>query len=149
MRTRVLLPACLVLALGGCGGEDKPYGRDGAAPTPTPPAGPARPKLDASSPRALAESIFAIAKSGELALLSSIADPKDSDGDSKQVANIAQAPADKQDDFRKHFGPGSISGEINVEGDMAEVPILFGPDGKSPETFKLVKRDGRWYLHSF
>jgi hypothetical protein len=153
MRTHLLLAALLVLGLAGCGGEDKPTGGGGAAPVPasapTPPPAPAKPTLDASSPKALAESIFAIAKSGDLASLSSVADPKDSDGDSKQVANVAQAPADKQANFREHFGPGSVSGEVKVEGDMAEVPILFGPDGKRPETFKMVKRDGRWYLQSF
>jgi hypothetical protein len=158
MRIRALVPVLLACFLAGCGGDDPPAGGGGTTPakppTPAPATAPtpsaAGPKLDASTPKALAESIFAIAKSGELALLATIADPQDSDGDSKEVAAIAKAPAVKQAGFRAAFGPGKVSGEVKVEGDQAEVPILFGPEGKQkPETFKMVKRGGTWYLQSF
>jgi hypothetical protein len=160
MRLARLLALPVTLALVACGSE-APSGGGGAASTPATPATPAvpappaapsaaaKPTLDPSSPRALAESIFAIAKNGDLALLAPVADPQDADGDSKRVAAVAQAPAEAQAQFRQFFEKGTVNGEPKVEGDQAEVAILFGPDGKKDETFKMVKRDGRWYLKSF
>jgi hypothetical protein len=141
MTARTSFALVLALAATACGGKDDP-----AAPG-TPAA--AKPVLDASSPKALAESIFAIAKSGDLAQLAGVADPVDADGDSKNVANVATAPAARQEDFRKHFGTGKVSGEVKLAGDQASVPILFGPDGTRAETLEMVKRGDRWHLRSF
>jgi hypothetical protein len=162
----LVLPIALTLV--ACGSEAPSGGGGGGAPAtpavpatpaapavpatpaaPAVPAAPAKPTLDPSSPRALALSIFAIAKSGDLALLAPVADPQDADGDSKRVAGVAQAPEAKQAEFRTFFAKGTVKGEPRVDGDNAEVDILFGPDGTKDETFKMVKRDGRWYLQSF
>jgi hypothetical protein len=152
LRVRTLT-ATLVLAaaLAACGKDDRAPTTGGPSTPPASPgpAAPAAQALDASSPKALAESIFAIAKSGDLALLVPVADPVDADGDAKDVAGVAKAPADRQADFRKHFGTGKVSGEVKVEGDRASVPILFGPDGTRPETLEMVKRGERWHLQSF
>jgi hypothetical protein len=156
MRTLPLLALVACFALVGCGDEDPkpadapPVQRE-FKPFDVPVAGGTNlPKgIDQSSPSALAESIFAAARSGDLASLQGIADPVDADGDSKNVANASSAPANQQDEFKLFFATGKINGEVKVVGDAAEVPILFGPDGKKPETFKMVKRDGKWYLQSF
>ena len=129
----VLAGLALAAVLAGCGGEKK--------------SGPA--KADQSSPKALAESIFAAARSGELGALEGIAAPTDSDGDARDVAGVAKADAAKQESFKSFFAKGKVDGEVKVEGERAEVPILFGPDGTKKETFNMVKVAGLWYLQSF
>ena len=146
MRVRTLAATLALCAFCGCGSKDEPAPKTAGGPGA---AAPAKPTLDASSPKALAESIFAIAQSGDLALLAPVADPVDADGDAKDVAGVGKAPETRQAEFRQHFGPGKVSGEVKTEGDKASVPILFGPDGKRPETLEMVKRGDRWHLQSF
>jgi hypothetical protein len=129
----------LSLACGGCGGDDPKPGPVVPAPAPV---------LNHGSPRGLALSIFAIAKSGNLAALAGVADPVQADGDAKQVANVSKASAPEQNEFKSGFATGTVTAE-KIEGDNAEVEILFGPDGKRKETLKMVKRDGKWYLQDF
>jgi hypothetical protein len=126
----------LTLAFGGCGGDD-------AKPDPVVPAPP--PKLNHGNPRALAMSIFAIAKHGNLDALAGVADPPGADGDAKSVATVATAPAAQQAEFKSAFATGKVTGE-KVEGDKASVDITFGPEGKKTETLKMVLREKRWYL---
>lgn len=136
------------LGLAACG-DDSAGGKPGDKPAAKQPEKPAPPKaIDQSTPQALAEGIFAAAKSGDLALLAPVA-AKDADGDSRSVAKAASAEAKQQAEFRAYFSTGKISGEVKIEGDKASVPILFGPDGTKPETLEMVKVDGRWYLQSF
>jgi hypothetical protein len=108
----------------------------------------AAPKLDQSSPKALAESIFAAARGGDLAALANIASA-DADGDAKRVAGVGVAEAGTQQQFRDHFGKGKVNGDAKVDGDKAEVPILFGPDGTKPETLNMIRVNGVWQLQSF
>lgn len=153
MRLDVLACALLLPLLAGCGSETNapaPAAGGGATPPVAPaPAAPAKPTLDASSPKALAESIFAIAKDGDLALLAPVADPQGADGDAKDVAGVAKAAPEKQAEFRAFFRDGKVHGEVKTEGDQAAVPILFGPGATREETLNMVRRDGRWYLQSF
>jgi hypothetical protein len=104
--------------------------------------------VDQSSPKALAESIFAAARSGDFAPLKGIASA-DADKDAKNVAGVADAPAEQQASFQKHFAPGKVVGDATIEGDQASVPIKFGPDATRDETFAMVKANGVWYLQSF
>ena len=149
MRTLAAIPA-LLLSLAACGGKDEP------APKPPPsntsvvaPNAPPKTVVDQTTPEALAESIFAAARSGDLASLEVVLAPKDADGDAKNVAHVASAPAKKQEEFKAYFSTGKVNGEVKVEGDKAAVPILFGPDGKKPETLNMVRVDGKWFLQSF
>ena len=105
------------------------------------------PKDPQSDPKALAEAIFAAARSGNYSTLPALI-AADADGDSKM---IAQAASDQniQTEFKKHFEKGKVSDEPVVNGDAASVNILFGPDGTKEETFEMVRKDGKWYLHSF
>ena len=129
LRCLSFLPLTLVL-LTGCSG-------DAAAS-----------KLDQTSPKGLAESIFAAARGGDLASLAGIASA-DADGDAKRVAGVAEAPADKQTEFRDYFGPGKVEGEVTIEGDKASVPIKFGPGAARDEKLEMVKANGVWYLQAF
>jgi hypothetical protein len=105
-------------------------------------------KLDQTSPKGLAEGIFAAARGGDLAALAGIA-ATDADGDAKQVAGVGAAEAETQQRFRDHFAKGKVNGDAKVDGDKAEVPILFGPDGTRPETLNMVLVNGVWQLQSF
>lgn len=100
-----------------------------------------------ASPRAVAETIFNSAKSGNYDGLAALIDTE-ADNDSKM---IAQAVVDKkiQEEFKTYFKSGKVVGDPVINGDKASVNILFGPDGDKEETFEMVKRDGRWYLQSF
>jgi hypothetical protein len=135
------------LVLSGCG-DDKPAPKAPLGQTPYS-AGPAgKPgTIDQGSPTSLAEGIFGAVRAGDFAALQGIAAP-DADRHAKDVANVGSAPADKQADFKKQFEKGKATGE-KVDGDKAEVTILFGPDGTKPETFHMVKRNGKWYLQGF
>lgn len=103
---------------------------------------------DQTSPKALAESIFAAARSGDFASLKGIA-AADSDGDAKKVAGVADAAAKDQDSFKEYFGPGKVDGEVTIEGEKASVPIKFGPGAQKSETLMMVKTNGSWFLQSF
>lgn len=106
-----------------------------------------QPKDPQADPKALAEAIFDAAKSGNYATLPAFI-AADADGDSKM---IAQAASDEniQKEFKKHFEKGKVSADPEINGEAASVKILFGPDGTKEETFEMVKKDGKWYLHSF
>ena len=39
--------------------------------------------------------------------------------------------------------------QISPDGNTADVPFLFGPDGDQEETMVLIRRNGRWYLLQF
>jgi hypothetical protein len=56
-----------------------------------------------------------------------------------------------REEFVQYFSAGGITGDaqISPEGDRAEVPFQFGPDGEREETMILVNWDGRWYLFGF
>jgi len=62
---------------------------------------------------------------------------------------VAQAEAKAQAEFKSYFAKGRVSGPAKIGGDRAEVPILFGPDGDEKEVFKMLQRDGKWFLESF
>lgn len=100
-----------------------------------------------ADPRTVAETIFNAAKTGNYNGLPDLIDTE-ADSDSKM---IAQVPSDKtlQEEFKKHFAKGTVSGEPVIMGDNASVNILFGPDGNKEETFEMVKKNGKWYLVSF
>lgn len=100
-----------------------------------------------ADPKALAEAIFDAAKSGNFQTLSAFIDA-DADGDSKRIGQAA-TDASVQEDFKKYFAKGKVSGDPVIDGEKASVNILFGPDGNKEETFEMVKIGGKWYLHSF
>ena len=109
--------------------------------------GDSKPKDIQADPRSVAEAIFDAAKTGNYANLASLIDT-DADNDSKMIAQVATDQA-IQEEFKKYFAKGKVSGEPTVNGDKASVNILFGPDGAKEETFEMVKKNDKWYLVSF
>ncbi len=106
-----------------------------------------KPKDPQADPKQVAESIFDAAKSGHYEGLAVLVDTE-ADSDSKMIAQVA-ADASLQNEFKKYFSKGKVSGEPTIEGEKASVKILFGPDGDKEETFEMVKKNGKWYLQSF
>lgn len=104
---------------------------------------------DQSTPDGVVQAIFDAAKAKDASGLKGLCDPKgENDGDTKRICEVA---ADSKDwkEFLQYFSKGGIQGKARVDGDKAQVSILFGPDGLKPETFNVVRRDGKWYLSSF
>jgi hypothetical protein len=137
MFVRRLLPALVALTFAACGGDKSP------------PAGGSGGGDPHATPQAVAEALFAAARTSTYAGLAALIDPKDPDGDARKIGAVAGGKPEEQAGFRDFFGKGKIAGDVKVEGDAAEVPILFGPDGAKPETFHMVRVDGKWYLRSF
>jgi len=104
-------------------------------------------KAAQADPRSVAEAIFDAAKSGNYGGLAELIDA-DADSDSKMIAKVA---TDKsvQEEFKKYFSKGKVTGEPTVSGETASVNILIGPDGTKEETFQMVLKNGKWYLQSF
>lgn len=100
-----------------------------------------------ADPRSVAEAIFDAAKNAKYDGLAALIDA-DADKDSKMMITAA---TDKEvaKSFQEYFAKGKVVGEPVITGDNAEVKILFGPDGTKEETFKMVRKDGKWYLNSF
>lgn len=137
-----------VLALSGCGE---------AAPTTTPTSIPATAtsetaavEVNFSDPVSVVEAVFAATQSEDYSSLAGLCDPqKQNDIDTQKICDLATDETDRVE-FIAAFAKGKVAGPaaITTEGSdqIAEVPVLFGPDGDEEETFKLVQRDGKWYL---
>jgi len=94
--------------------------------------------------------VFEAARSGDYGNLKKLCDASlDHDGDSKRVCEVADADEKQKSSFKEYFSKGKVVGEPVIEGDNARVSILFGPDGTKDETFKMTRKDGKWYLVSF
>ena len=99
------------------------------------------------TPEQVVETVFEAAKTGNFDALSNLCDPKgENDGDTKDICDLKNQPSERQKLFKEFFSKGHIEGKANIEGDKAQVNIKFGPDGTKDETFKLIRREGKWYL---
>lgn len=104
-----------------------------------------------TSPEAIVQIVLDAAASGNLAPLETLCDPQgENDGDTQMICDVAR-DATNREEFVSFFGTGKVAGEarLSPQGDLAEVPMLVGPDGDEEETMTLIKRDGRWYLYEF
>jgi Flp pilus assembly protein TadD len=104
-----------------------------------------------TSPESMVQTIFDAAKSGDFASLTDLCDPQgENDGDTQMICDLATDEANR-DEFVQYFAAGKINGDAitSPDGQSAEVPFLFGPDGTSDETMELINRDGQWYLFGF
>jgi hypothetical protein len=114
-----------------------------------------------STPENAVQAIFDAAKNQDFGLLTTLCDPlKENDGDTDCLCALSEdyvphkCASDSHNrvtkaEFTKYFQMGKINGEVEIAGDEASVPIVFGPDGTQTETMNLVQRDGKWYLSSF
>lgn len=106
-------------------------------------------EVDLTDPASVVEAVFTAAQTEDFSVLSSLCDPRgDNDGDTQMICDITDDHEDR-DLFVEYFAPGKIYGEVVIDGDMAQVPFLFGPDGDQEEAMILILRDGKWYLYSF
>ncbi len=104
-----------------------------------------------TSPESVVQAIFDAAQSGDFAPLKELCDPLgENDGDTQMICDMATHDTN-QEEFVQYFATGKISGQASIspQGDRAEVPFLFGPDGDREETMELINRDGQWYLFGF
>lgn len=100
-----------------------------------------------TTPENVVNAVFTAARTGDVGKLSLLCDPAGTgDGDVKDICAVKNV---SEKDFAVYFKNGKISGTVKTDGMMAEIPILFGPDGTKPETMMLKKVGDKWYLESF
>ncbi|MEP7238561.1 MAG: hypothetical protein ABI685_11870 [Ferruginibacter sp.] len=105
---------------------------------------------DQTTPKGVAEIIFAAAKSGDYSQLKDLCDASlQPDGDSKHICDVTSGDDKLKTNFKEYFEKGKVVGEAVIEGDKAKIDITFGPDGTKAETFNMAKKDGKWYMVSF
>ncbi len=105
--------------------------------------------IDFESPKSVVSHVFWAARTGRASGLASLCDPQG--GGNAAVQRVCTVSADSPDwqSFRDNFAKGKLNGEPRVAGDNAVLKFLYGPNGSNPETMKLARRNGRWYLESF
>jgi hypothetical protein len=101
-----------------------------------------------ADPLLVMEFVFYIAKTKEFEKLSGICDPNGY-SDTQSICTIATADVDQQEEFVLYFEKGTVNSFTFVNGNTANISILFGPNGSKSEVMKLVKIDDKWYLSSF
>ena len=128
----------LALGLQACGGTPAPT--DAAAPE----------GLDQSDPSQVVSTIFEVAR-GTVppTVLAQLCDPGgENDLDTRRICDNARG-FEPEGEFAMFFRRGKVNGPAVINGDVATVPFLFGPDGDEAELMDLVKKDGKWYLSAF
>ncbi|MFQ5399779.1 MAG: TolB family protein [Anaerolineae bacterium] len=105
--------------------------------------------VDFADPASVLQAVFAAAQSGDFSQLAGLCDPLgENDGDTADICAMT-ADNDVAASFREWFATGQIAGEAAINGDQAELPFTFGPNGDQNETMTLIRRNGRWYLYEF
>ena len=105
--------------------------------------------IDYQSPKNLVSHIFWAARTGNTGKLATLCLPDEAGNEAvRRVCGVVRGHGEWSS-FQSNFAKGKLNGEPRVSGDTAVLKFLFGPDGAMPETMKLVRRDGRWYLESF
>ncbi len=102
--------------------------------------------VDQSNPESVVNAIFEAAKTSDYGILNGLCDPE-GDRDVTMICEMKKGH-EKEQRFIEAFKTGKIDGKARIEGDKAEVDILFGPDNSEDETIKLIKKEGKWYLKS-
>jgi tetratricopeptide (TPR) repeat protein len=114
------------------------------------PGGSGTPSVDFTDPVSVLQAVFTAAQTEDFSVLSGLCDPRgENDGDTAFICAITADHPDK-DSFVAYFAKAKVVGDAVIDGDRAEIPFLFGPDGDQGETtMGLVKREGKWYLSDF
>ena len=98
------------------------------------------------TPENLVNSIFVGAKAQYYNHFINLCDPEvdlDIDMFLAKICNPAQS---RTRGFSEYFGTGRIRGEIEIYGDQAVVPVVYGPNREVMQEFLLIKREDKWYL---
>ncbi len=105
--------------------------------------------VDYANPASVLQAVFYAAANSDYTNLADLCDPLgENDGDTALICEIT-AEHESAGEFAAYFANGRINGELSVNGDYAELPFLFGPDGEQAETMNFILRDGKWYLFDF
>jgi tetratricopeptide (TPR) repeat protein len=105
--------------------------------------------VDYTDPASVLQAVFQAAASGNYQNLAGLCDPLgENDEDTALICEIT-ADHEAAEKFAEFFGDGRINGDVTINGDTAELPFLFGPDGDQAETMVFIQRDGKWYLFEF
>ncbi|RME82399.1 MAG: hypothetical protein D6775_11015 [Caldilineae bacterium] len=105
-------------------------------------------QADLSTPEGTLEAVFEAARTGDFTALAVLCDPlRENDRDTQRICDLT-ADDPLRASFVEYFSSGKLNGEavISADGNTAEVPFLFGPNGDQEETMRLIKRNGKWYL---
>ena len=105
--------------------------------------------IDMEDPASVLQAVFDAARTGDFSTLAGLCDPQGQNDDDTALICAITADHPDRDSFVAYFAAGKVAGEAVVQGDRAEVPFLFGPNGDQEETMVLVRRDGKWYLAEF
>ncbi len=105
--------------------------------------------VDFTSAKRVVSAVFFAAQNDESHHLASLCDPKGASN--RHVQRICKQSVEGDDwpAFKRQFQNGKLIGEARVSGDRAMVNFVFGPEGTTPETMELVRRNARWYLLAF
>ena len=102
-----------------------------------------------ADPASVLQALFDSARLGDLSQLAGLCDPQgENDGDTAAIC-VMSADNELAASFREWFATGQITGEAIIDGNRAEIPFTYGPEGGREETMRLIQRDGRWYLLDF
>jgi len=113
------------------------------------PGGAGTPSVDFTDPVSVLQAVFAAAQTEDFAVLSSLCDPRGENDDDTALICAITADHPDRDSFIEYFSQAKVTGDAAIDGDRAEIPFLFGPEGDQEETMGLVQRDGKWYLSDF
>ena len=106
-------------------------------------------QVDHSDPTKVLQAVFDVAGGAEASVLGQLCDPMgQNDGDTRRICDLAGG-FEPNDEFVLYFRNGKLNGDALIDGTLATVPFLFGPDGDREESMKMVQRDGKWYLSAF
>ena len=106
-------------------------------------------EVDFGDPAAVLQAVFDSAITADYAVLPSLCDPLGENDDDTQAICDIETGHELEDLFYEYFSLGQITGVPEIDGDEAEVPFTFGPDGTDEETMDFILRDGKWYLYGF
>lgn len=106
-----------------------------------------RPNTD---PRHIAETIFNSAYSQDFSQLSQLChEDVETDGWGRQVCMIANAREKGIDTFIGMFEQGRVVGEVLINDGVAQVPVVYGPDGVQDGFLYAILHEDLWYLRGF
>jgi len=105
---------------------------------------------DQSNPKATLESLFKMARTKDYSNIHKLCDPEvESDGDVKRICNLMNGTDKNKEAIYMNMRLAYVIDKIEYKGNMARVPFRFGVHCKETEEMRLIKRDDKWYLHSF
>ena len=84
------------------------------------------------------QAVFVAAQTDDFDGLQELCDPQgENDGDTQMICDLATDSTNREE-FVQFFAQGQLNGEVVIsqDGNQAEVPFLFGPDGQQEESME-------------